>query len=52
VDPDFPELTVPHLLAQYELNDRAKDLCLSKIQAEILASRPQGQNLLQPGVKM
>jgi hypothetical protein len=60
VDRDFPELTVPHLLSQYELNDlvrererreRERDLCLSKIQPEISASRLQGRNLLQPDVK-
>jgi hypothetical protein len=50
VDPDFLELTVPHLVSQPEFNDLARDLNLSKIQAEFLASCPQGWNLLQQDV--
>jgi hypothetical protein len=42
VDPDFPKLTVPHLISQSELNDLARDLNLSKTQAELLASPLQG----------
>jgi hypothetical protein len=38
VDPDFTELTVPYLISQTELNDLARDLNLSKFQAEPLAS--------------
>jgi hypothetical protein len=45
VDPDFPELTVPHLTSQYEINGLVKILNLSKILAELLASRLQGWNL-------
>jgi hypothetical protein len=52
VDPDFPELTVPLLILQSELNDLVRDLNLLKIQAELLASRLQGWSLLQQGVKM
>jgi len=48
VDPDFPELTVPHLLSQFELKI---DLNLSKIQLQFLVSGPQGWNLLQKDVK-
>jgi hypothetical protein len=51
VDPGFPELTVLHLMSQSEINDLARDLNLPKIQAERLASRLQGWNLLQQGVK-
>ena len=51
VDPDFPELTVPHLTSQAELNYLVRDLNLSKIQAELYASSLQGWNLLQSGVK-
>jgi len=52
VDTDFPQLTVPHLLSQSELNDPVKDLNLSKIQAGLMASRLQGWNLTQQGVKV
>jgi hypothetical protein len=38
VDPDFPELTVPHLISPYECNDIVRDLNLLKIQAGLLAS--------------
>jgi hypothetical protein len=44
VDPDFPELTVPHLISQSELNYLVRDLNLSKIQAEHLASSLQWWN--------
>jgi len=39
---NFPELTVLHLISQSELNDLVRDLNLSKIQVELLASRLQG----------
>ena len=52
VDPDFPEVTVPHLMSHSELNGPVRDLNISKIQAELLASRLQGCRLLQQGVKM
>jgi hypothetical protein len=51
VDPDFPERTVPDIISQSELNDLVRDLNLSEIQAEILASQLQGWNLLQKVVK-
>jgi hypothetical protein len=41
-----PKQTVPHLISQSELNDLARDLNLSKIQAELLASPLQGWNFL------
>ena len=51
MDPDFLGLTVPRLVSQSEVNDLARDLNFSKIQAELLASRRQNWNLLQQGVK-
>jgi len=36
VDPDFPELTVPHLILQCELNDLVRDLNIFKVHAELL----------------
>ena len=51
MDPDFPELTAPHLVSQSGLNDLARDLNLSKIEAELSASRLQGWNFIQQGVK-
>ena len=47
VDPDFPQLTVPHLTPQSELNGLVRNLNLSKIQTGLLASRLQGWNLKQ-----
>ena len=47
VDPDFPKLTIPYLISQCELNDLARDISLSKTQAELLASPLQGWNFLQ-----
>jgi hypothetical protein len=44
--------TVPHLISQSELNDTVKDPNLSKIQAALMASRLQGWNLTQQGVKV
>jgi hypothetical protein len=51
-DPDFLKVTAPHLISQFELNDLVRDLSLSKMQAELLASRLQGWNFLQQGVKV
>jgi hypothetical protein len=48
---NFPELTVPHLISYSELNDLVRDPYLSKIQAELFASRLQGWNLIWQGVK-
>jgi hypothetical protein len=52
VNPDFVEVTVPHLITQSELKDLVRDLNLSKMQAELLASHLQGWHLLQQGVKV
>jgi hypothetical protein len=41
----------PHLLTQDDLNDLVCDFNLSKKEAETLASRLQGGNLLQQGTK-
>jgi hypothetical protein len=49
---DFPELTVPRLISQSELNGLVRDLSISKIQAELLVPRLQVWNLLLQGVKM
>jgi hypothetical protein len=38
VDPDFPKQIVPHLKSQSGLTDLVRDLNLSKIHAELLAS--------------
>ena len=53
-DPDFIVSREPHLISQAELNDliRIRDLKLNKQLAEILSSRLQEWNLLQPGTKM
>jgi hypothetical protein len=42
----------PHLLTQRDLNYLVCDLNLSKKEAEILASRLKGWNLLQQGTKV
>jgi len=52
VHPDFPERFVPHLISQSELNDLVRQLSLSKIQAEHLAPRLQGGNLLEQVVSV
>jgi len=52
VDPDFPELTILHLISQPELTDLVRDLSLSKIQTALLASRQHGWNFLQQGVEV
>jgi len=50
VDPGFLGLTVPNLISQSLPNDLMRDLNLSKIQAELLASLLQEWNLLQQSV--
>jgi len=52
VNPDFLGLTVPNLMSQSELDDLMRDLSLSKIQVELLASLLQERNLLQQSVKV
>jgi hypothetical protein len=52
VEPDFPELTVPHLISQSELKDLLTDPNISKIQAVRLVFRLQELNFLQQAVKM
>jgi len=52
VDPDFPELTVPHLISQSELTDLMRDLKLSEIQMALLASHQHVWKFLQQGVKV
>jgi hypothetical protein len=42
VNTNFPELTLPHLVSQSERDDLARDINISKIQAETLASCLQG----------
>ena len=42
----------PHLLSQEELNDLVRDLELPKEKAELLGSRLQEWNLLQPNTKI
>jgi hypothetical protein len=42
----------PHLLTQGDLNGLVSDLNLPKKEAEILASRLKGWNLLQQGTKV
>lgn len=42
----------PHLITQSELNDLIRDLHLSKSKAELLASRLQQWNLLDPSTKV
>jgi hypothetical protein len=53
-DPDlFPQIpTSPHFITQQELHDLVRDLNLSQTQSELLASRLQGWNLLEKGVKV
>jgi hypothetical protein len=51
VNADFPELSVLHLISQSKLNYLMRDLSLSKIQAEPLASL-RVWRLLQQDVKM
>ena len=46
------EDNVLHLVSQEELNDLVRDLCLTKQKAEVLGSRLQEWNLLQPGTKI
>ena len=42
----------PQLFNQSELNDLVRDLCLSKEQSEVLASRLQEKNILDSGTKV
>lgn len=53
-DPTYepPKHVVPHLLSQGELNDLVRDLGLSKSKAELLGSRLQEWNLLQPSTRV
>jgi hypothetical protein len=39
MEPNFPELSVPHLIFQSEPNDLVRDQNFSKIQAVLLVSR-------------
>jgi hypothetical protein len=52
VDPHFPERTLPDIKSQSELSDLVRDLNLSEIQAEILASQLHRWNLFQEVVKV
>ena len=61
-DPDFLDIyeistssstsTVTQLLHQSELNDMVRDLVLSKISAELLASRLNEKHLLHPNTRI
>ena len=46
VDPDFPQLTVLHLISQSEPNDLVTVFNLSKIHVELLFSRLKGWNFM------
>jgi hypothetical protein len=48
----FEEADAPHRISQAELNDLVRDLSLAKQQAEVLASRLQGWNLLAPETRV
>ena len=48
-DPSFQHESVPLLINQERLNDLLRDLHLSKENAEVLGSRLQQLNLLEPG---
>ena len=48
-DPSFQHESAPLLINQERLNDLVRDLYLSKEKAEVLRSRLQQWNLLQPG---
>ena len=43
---------VPHLISQAELQDLARDLCLSKEKADLLGSRLKQWNFLQKGASI
>jgi hypothetical protein len=47
----FPTITSisPPLITQQEINNIVRDLKLSEIQSELLASRLNGRNLLEKG---
>jgi hypothetical protein len=54
-DPTFEascSFSEPHLLTQGDRNELVRDLSLSKKEAEILACRLKGWNLLQQGTKV
>ena len=48
-DPSFQHASAPLLINQERLNDLVRDLYLSKENAEVLGSRLQQWNLLEPG---
>ena len=48
-DPSFQHKSAPLLMNQERLNDLVRDLYLSKVNAEVLGSRLQQWNLLEPG---
>ena len=48
-EPTEETTEVPHLISQGELQDLARDLCLSKEKSELLGSRLKQWNLLQKG---
>ena len=48
-DPSFQHESAPLLINQERLNDLVRDLYLSKESAEVLGSRLQQWNLLEPG---
>ena len=49
LDPSFQHESAPLFINQERLNDRVRDLYLSKEKAEILGSKLQQWNLLEPG---
>ena len=49
LDPSFQHVSAPLFINQERLNDLVRDLYLSKEKAEILGSRLQQWNLLEPG---
>ena len=51
-DSEFNVSREPHLISQAEIYDFVRDLKLNKQLAEILSSRLQEWNLLQPGTKI
>jgi len=51
-EPFEPDTQEPHLLNQGDLNDLVRDLSLSKAKAELLGSRLQQWNLLEPNTKI
>jgi hypothetical protein len=47
----FPERTILHLISQSEINDLEKYLNISKIEADLLASRLWGRNFYSKMLK-